>query len=272
VDLFAAADQDLIIKGGRVIDPAQRVDRVADVVIRDGRIAAVRPNITVSGSVDTIDASGKLVVPGLIDIHMHAADKAMPPSIALSTGVTTMVDAGSRGADNIEDLIEIARSAPNRLRILLNLAKRGVEAEGELLNFDNADVTAARRATERHRDLIVGVKARLSRTVVGDRDLEAVRRALDVVTPFGLPVMLHVGQTASPLPAIVALLRRGDIVTHIYAPPPNGMLDDNGTVRPEILQARRRGVLFDVGNGRIGHLTWDVAQRAISQKFLPDTI
>jgi dihydroorotase len=270
-DAFAA-DPDLLIARGRVIDPSQRIDCVADVAVRGGRIVAVKTNIAVSGSVETIDASGKLVVPGLIDIHMHAADPALTPARCLRTGVTTLVDGGSRGADNIEDLVGIAGSAPNRVRVLLNLARRGNDPAGELLNLDNADVGAARRAIERHRDLVVGVKARMSRNLAGDHDLEAVRRARDVAAPFGLPVMLHVGDSVSPLPAIVALLKRGDIVTHVYASPPHGILDDRGVVLPEIREARRRGVLFDVGYGRTGHITWAVAQRALEQDFLPDTI
>jgi dihydroorotase len=93
-----------------------------------------------------------------------------------------------------------------------------------------------------------------------------------VADPFKIPIMVHIGDTASPLPAILALLRPGDIVTHMYAPPPHGMLDDKGKVLPQVLEARRRGILFDFGNGRTAHWTWDVAERAMQQGFLPDTI
>jgi len=141
-----------------------------------------------------------------------------------------------------------------------------------LLDIEKADVPAARRALERSREWIVGIKARLSRSVAGEHDLEAVRRARQVADPLKVPIMVHVGDTVSPLPGILALLRPGDIVTHMYAPAPHGMLDDNGRVLPQVLQARRRGVLFDIGNGRIGHWTWDVAERAMQQGFLPDTI
>ena len=100
-----AADYDLVIRGGRVIDPAQRLDRRADVAIRGGRIAAVRPDIPAPAAAASIDARGALVVPGLIDIHLHARDAALPPSVILGTGVTTMVDAGSKGADNVADMV-----------------------------------------------------------------------------------------------------------------------------------------------------------------------
>jgi dihydroorotase len=194
------------------------------------------------------------------------------PSICLSDGVTSLVDAGSRGADQIDDVVATARGAPNRVRILLNIARTGVLPEGELLDMNRADVAAARKAVERHRDLIVGVKARMSRAVAGNRDLEALRRAQAIVEPSRLRVMVHVGDTASPLPAILELLKPGDIVTHMYAPPPHGIFDDKGRVLPEVLAARRRGIRFDIGNGRVGHITWDVAESAIRQRFLPDTI
>jgi dihydroorotase len=266
-----AAKYELLIKGGRVVDPSQRIDRVLDVGITNSRVASLGPDISASDALELIDARGKVVTAGLVDIHAHI-DPVMLPAHCLSTGVTALVDAGSRGADNVDELITIARQAPNRMRILLNLGRTGLGGRGELLDFANADPVAARRVIDANRDIIIGIKARLSRGVVGERDLDAIDRAHQVTTPLKLPLMVHVGQTVSPMSAILARLRPGDIVTHVYAPPPNGILDDSGRLFPEVLEARRRGVLFDVGNGRNGHITWDVAERAIQQGFLPDTI
>jgi dihydroorotase len=140
------------------------------------------------------------------------------------------------------------------------------------MDIRNADVAAARAAIARDRDVVIGIKARLSNNVAGSGDLEALRRAQEAAAPFNLPVMIHMGQTVSPLPRILELLKRRDVVTHLYAPAPNGILDDNGRLLPEIGVARRRDVWFDFGNGRAGHVTWDVAERAVKQGFLPDTL
>lgn len=272
---LSAAEYDLVIRGGRVIDPSQRIDRIADVAVRAGKFAAVRPGIPSSAGAQSIDAQGKLVVPGLIDIHVHQGDPKLPPSEVLSTGVTAMVDGGSRGADNIDDLITVARNSPNHMRILLNIARTGNNpgGRGEFLDgIEPADVAKCRAAAEKNREWIVGLKARLSRGVTGGLDLEVLRRARQVADAVKIPIMIHMGDTASPLPKILELLRPGDIVTHMYAPPPHGIMDDKGKVLEEVRQARRRGVLFDFGNGRVEHWTWEVAQSGLQQGFAPDTI
>jgi dihydroorotase len=266
-----AAKYDLLITGGRVMDPSRRLDAARDVAISGGRIAAVEPTLTAADAASTIDATGKLVVPGLIDIHTHARSKEMP-SLCLSNGVTSLVDAGSQGVDRIDDVIAAAKGAPNRVRILLNVARTGILPDGELMDITRVDVAAAQKVIAAHRDLIVGVKARLSRTVAGKNDLEALRRAQAITAPLKLPVMIHMGDTLSPLPDILALLKPGDIVTHMYAPPPHGIFDESGRVLPEVLAARKRGVWFDIGNGRVAHIAWAEAERGLKQKFVPDTI
>jgi len=266
----SGAEYDLLVKGGRVIDPSRRFDAAADVAIAKGRIAAVRPSIPASAAAEVVDASGALVTPGLIDVHTHVRSAEMP-GICLSQGVTSLVDAGSRGADQIDSVVAFAKQAPNRVRVLINLSRAGVIDEGDLMDLSRADVALARAAILRHRDVVIGVKARLSRNVVGERDLEAVRRAQEITRPLGLPVMIHIGQGFSTIPQLLPLLKPGDIVTHMYAFPPNTIFDGKGGVLPEVIAARRRGIRFDIGNGRIGHFTWDTMAEGIKAGFLPDT-
>src|SRR5262249_23317704 len=129
----------------------------------------------------------------------------------------------------------------------------------------------AQGAIARNRDVVVGIKARLSQSVAGTNDLEALRRAQEAAAPFGLPVMIHIGQSYSPMRAILPLLKRGDIVTHMYAPAPNGILDDQGRLFPDVLAARRRGIIFDFGNGTLDHFDWATVEKATRQGFWPDT-
>jgi dihydroorotase len=265
-----AARYDLIIRGGLVIDPSVRLAAVRDVAIAGGRIAAVEPGIT-SAAAETIDARGKLVVPGLIDIHTHAGRSADGPVLMLKDGVTGWIDAGSQGADHIADVIAIARSAAQPGRVLINIGRAGILPDGDTMDLRRADVAAARAAIAANREIIAGVKARLSRDVAGENDYEVLRRAQEVASSFGLPVMIHMGQTISPIPRLFDLLKRGDIVTHMFAPPPNSIIDDSGHILPAVLAARRRGVWFDVANGQTGHLRWDTVEAIMKTGFWPDT-
>ncbi|HXS79525.1 MAG TPA: amidohydrolase family protein [Gammaproteobacteria bacterium] len=261
---------DLVIKGGRVIDPSLRLDAVRDVGIAAGHIAAVEPTIDAAAAA-TLNARGKLVVPGLIDIHTHAARDAAGPGLCLRDGVTGWIDAGSAGADNLEPAVEIAKAAPQAGRILVNIGRRGILPEGDTKDVALADVGAARAAIEKHRDWVVGIKARLSETVVGKNDVEVLKRAQQAAEPFGLPVMIHMGQTASSLRDLLPILKTGDIVTHMFAPPPNAIVDDEGRLLPEVFAARRRGIVFDVGNGVRDHIRWDIVEQVMRQGFWPDT-
>jgi dihydroorotase len=263
-----AAAYDLIIRGGRVIDPSAGIDGTRDVAIAGGKIAAVEANIA-GDATETIDARGKIVAPGLIDIHTHAGRSKEGPPMCLQDGVTGWVDAGSGGADNMDAIAAVARGAPQIGRCLVNIARTGVAPGGELNDLSRADVDLARGAIARNRDVVIGVKARLSPVVTGPNDLEALRRAQ--AAAGDLPVMIHVGQNYSPLRTLLAMLKRGDIVTHIYAPGPHSLLDERGRLYPEVMAARRRGIIFDFGNGVVDHFDWDTVEKATKQDFWPDT-
>lgn len=266
-----AQTPDLIIRGGRVIDPSVGLDAVRDVAVSAGRIAEIAPRIS-GAAAETLDASGRIVAPGLIDIHTHAGRDAEGPALALRDGVTALVDAGSAGADRIDEVVAVLRNAPQSSVALVNLARVGITADGELNNLEHANVALAQEAIARNRGIVVGVKLRISANVAGPNDLEALRRAQEIVAPFGLPIMVHVGQNYSPMRAILPLLKRGDIVTHLYAPAPNSILDENGVLLPEVTAARRRGVIFDFGHGRNNHFDWAMVEQAMQQGFWPDTI
>src|SRR5262249_21011519 len=155
---------------------------------------------------------------------------------------TAWVDAGSAGADNIDAAVAGAETGPNHRPPLVNIARTRGTPRGGVIDMRPAHVALPRGAPARHRHLLIGVKARLSAKVAGAGDLEALRRAQEAAVPFNLPVMIHMGQSVSPMRAILALLKRGDIVTHMFAPPPNAIIDDNGRLFPDVLAARRRGV------------------------------
>src|SRR5947208_1917988 len=159
-----AATYDILIKNGRVIDPSVGLDATRDVGIAGGKIVAIDANIT-GDATETIDARGKIVAPGLIDIHVHAGRSKEGPPLALQDGVTGWVDAGSGGADNMDQIAAVARGAPQIGRALINIARTGVAPGGELMNINQANVALAQGGIARNRDVVIGVKARLSDTV-----------------------------------------------------------------------------------------------------------
>ena len=261
---------DLIIRGGRVIDPSLNLDTIADVGIANGRIESIDRELNASAT-DEINATNKIVLPGLLDIHAHYAQDDRGAHICLSDGVTGWVDAGSAGADNIEEMVAVARSAPQSARILLNIGRGGVIPEGDTADISMANVEVAKAAIASNLDYVVGVKARLTSGVTAN-DIVVIRRAQEVASYFNLPLMIHMGQSESSMASLVAELKPGDVVTHMYAPPPNAIINNDGRIFPEILEARRRGIWFDVANGRTDHLRWDTFDAIMETGFWPDTI
>jgi dihydroorotase len=280
-DLGTRAGQlyDLLIKGGTVIDPARNIHSVHDVAVSDGKIAEISPNISPEKSRKTISAAGKLVAPGLIDIHVHVYEGATEAGInadhyCIGHGVTTAVDAGSAGYPSIAGLRKYVINPSNtRLYALLDIGALGtlVGVKDAMENLEWVNSERAAKAANDNKPVVIGIKARLSKDVAGTNDIEGLRRARRAAEDSRLPIMVHIGDTVSPLRAILELLRPGDIVTHCYTPRPHGIVDENGKVLPEIRDARQRGILFDVGHGTF-HFGFDLTEKCLQQGFLPDSI
>jgi len=280
-DMGAALTQsrDLLIKGGTVLDPSQNLHAQLDVAVKNGKIVQVAPDIPADGSRTLISAKGKIVTPGLIDVHVHVFEGVGPTGMnadqyCLGRGVTTAVDAGSTGYFSIAGLRQyVIRPSATRIYALVDIGARGtlMGLAGNYSNLDWVNPQLTARAAEANKPDVVGIKARLSREITGPNDLEVLKRALEAAQICNLPLMVHIGDSFSPLPQILRQLRKGDILTHCFTGRPNGPLDANGKLIPEMLECRERGVLFDVGDGG-PHLSLDVAEKCMQQNFLPDTI
>jgi dihydroorotase len=279
----AGIKYDLLIKGGQVIDPAQGISAVGDVAVVDGRIAQVAQDIPAAEARQLLDARGEIITPGLVDIHVHVYDGVAPLGIpadpnCIAKGVTTVVDAGSSGASTFPGLRKyIINVVDTRVYALLNISVIGQSSvsvdcnDGELLVLGYANPKLAVKTIEKNRDVILGVKVRLSRNIAGENDLKALGLAREAADAVRLPLMVHIGDTHSPLSAILPMMRKGDVVTHSFHGHANGILDERGRIKPEVREAVERGVHLDVGHGR-GSFSFDVIERALKQELLPGTI
>src|SRR2546428_3038839 len=269
----------MLIQGGTVVDPALGPSALRDVRLADGRVAALGENLRPVPGEEVVDARGLFVTPGLVDLHVHVYYGAShyviePDPHCLATGTTTVVDAGSAGALTFAAfrtyVIEVAET---RILPLLNIGAPGMlSAEGgELEDVRFIDRAKALQTIEANRDLIRGVKVRLSRQQAGGNAGVALRTALDTAAAARLPLMVHVGDTPIPLEDILRALRPGDVMTHCFHGREQGGLDGRGRVRDEARRAVGRGVIFDVGHG-VGSFTFAVARAALAQDLRPGTI
>ena len=276
----AALRYDLVIANGDVLDPVQKTRARRDVGIRFGQIAAVAPGIPPDRAVQRIDAGGKLVTPGLIDLHTHLcphlgiglpADELVP-----ITATTTAVSAGDAGAHTFGNFRHgVVPQSRTRLFGFVHIASIGLAgglAPGEMLNIDYANVEACAKAVAENADLTLGVKVRITDSVVGQNGLEPLRRAIRAAEMAGkqFRVMCHIGAAPGNLSDLLDLLRPGDILTHAYSGAGNNTVQ-NGRVLPAALAAKRRGVIVDVGHGG-GSFDYTVCEPALQQGFGPDTI
>ena len=270
---------DLLIREGTVIDPSQNLHAELDVAIANGKIAEVAGNIPGSQAREVVSAAGRIVCPGLIDIHAHVYESVglqglSPDSYYLARGVTTVVDAGSAGYTTIAGLRKyIAGSSRARVYALVDIGTFGMVGgiRGVLENMAHVQPAETADAIRNNKPVAVGVKVRLSESVVGTEDLEVLRRTREAAEGADVPMMVHVGDTHSPLRDILNRMRPGDVLTHYLHPDRHGVLDENGKVLPEVLEARQRGILFDVGHGS-SHFAFRVAEQCMQQGFHPDTV
>ena len=269
---------DLLIKGGIVVDPSQDLHAVRDVALADGLVAAVEPSID-GAAAETIDATGLIVSPGLMDLHVHAfwggSTYGIEPDAGnISRGVTTAVDAGSAGAWTFPAFrSHVMDRADTRLYALLNISAAGMvfHDNAELHDLSLADVGQAVEAGNLNSDVVVGIKARLGRVQAADNDADSLKRAIEAAEAIGGFVMIHVGNSATPLPDLMRMLRPGDAVTHSFHGFADGVLDDSGAVIEGMKEAQARGVVIDVGHGA-GGFSFRAAEKALSEGVMPGTI
>ena len=267
---------DLLIRGGKVIDPSQQLHALRDVAISRGRIARIAERIDPSEAVQVVDATGKIVTPGLIDSHVHVYDGVSvyaiaPDVVGVARGVTTLIDSGSAGANTFNGFRRyVVQPSRTRIFCILNISSVGLAIRNELhdLSLINNDSTV--RVVEANRDVIVGIKVRLTQDIPEGQDLEVMRLGREAGDRAGVPLMVHIGGQRSALPEILKYLRPGDVITHVFASR-GGLLDDQGRVFPEVFEAVRNGIRLDVGHGS-GHFNFAVAERLMGEGLLPTSI
>jgi dihydroorotase len=274
---------DLILRGGRVIDPSQQLDAVADVAFAGGKVARVAPGLKADGATDVRDVAGAIVTPGLIDMHTHVYWGGTSLGIDAEdfcrrSGVTTSIDTGSAGPGNFagfrKHVIE-----PSEVRILtfLHISFAGIYAFSTNVMVGESEeirLMAPRDAVavaDANRDLIVGIKVRVGLHASGRSGAVPLDIALEAAEEAGLPLMCHIDFPPPSYEEVIARLRPGDILTHAFRPFPNTPATAQGTVKRAMLDARARGVLFDIGHGKAS-FAFKTARAMLANGFLPDTI
>lgn len=275
---------DLLIHGGTVHDPASGTVGALDVGVSQGRIVAIDEDLPRAGAGTLLDASGKIVLPGLVDFHTHVYWGGTPlgvdPNVlAPAAGVTTWVDAGSAGAGNVEGLVRhVVDRSPVTIRFFVHVSYIGLVPVGqtdlrfgELFDHRLADAAACLRVVEAYPEHVIGIKVRIGHGSTGPNGMDSMRVARSLGDWTGLPVMVHISNPPPLLGDVLPYLNEGDIVTHCYTPGMMGILDRHGKLLPSVQAARDRGVLFDVAHGA-GSFAFEVAEAALAQGFTPDII
>jgi dihydroorotase len=274
---------DLVLAGGRLVDPARGIDTTLDVAIAGGRIAAVGERLPTTGAGQVLDVRGLLVTPGLIDLHTHVywlgnTSGVDPNGAAAASAATTLVDAGSTGAGTFAGFrAHVVERTPYRVLAFLNISFAGITGALGRVDFPEAgdvrllNAWEAVRLARQHPEVIRGIKVRLGRHGSGELGTTALRVAQEAAEMLGLPVMAHIDDPPPRVADVLAFLRPGDVLTHAFRAAPNCLLTGAGQVRAEAREARARGVVFDVGHG-FRMLSLDVIRRCLDQGFPPDTV
>lgn len=274
-------DFELVITGGRVIDPSQAIDRVTDVAFSGGKVAEVGDGLAARAR-SLVDAAGRIVTPGLIDLHTHVywggTSLGVDPLVLARGGATTLVDTGSAGPGNYPGFLEhVIKPCPARIIAYLNVSFAGIYGfskrimvgeSGDLrlmAPLDAVEVAAA------NRDTLAGIKVRVGMNASGNSGLVPLQIARQVAERVDMPMMVHIDVPPPTLEDVLALMRPGDILTHCFRPFPNTPATADGKVLPAVLEARERGVIFDIGHG-MGSFSFATARVMLANGFLPDTI
>src|SRR6201987_4100480 len=274
---------DLILKGGRIIDPSQKLDRVADIAFADGKVAKIDANLRPDRGTEVRDVSGYIVTPGLIDMHTHVYWGGTSLGIdaedfCRTSGVTTAIDTGSAGPGNFAGFRKhvIDRSAV-RILAYLHVSFAGIFAFSNTVSVGESEElrlmapAEAGDVAEANRDVIIGIKGRVGRNAGGTSGAAPLDIALQAAEQAGLPLMCHIDFPPPSYEEVLARLRPGDVLTHAFRPFPNAPVDAQGKVKDAVLRARERGVLFDIGHGK-GSFAVKTARGMLANGFYPDTI
>jgi dihydroorotase len=271
---------DLVIRGGRVIDPGQGLDAVMDVAFAGGKVAALGQGLQGRAA---RDAAGLVVTPGLIDLHTHVywggtSLGVEADAYSRQSSVTTSVDTGSAGPGNFPGFkAHVIDKARSRVLVYLHVSFAGIYAFSPTVMVGESHdmrLMAAREAVAVARanpETIIGIKVRVGRHASGPSGIQPLDVALDVADAAGLPLMVHIDEPPPTYAEVVARLRPGDVLTHCLRPFPNAPVTADGQLREAVVAARARGVLFDVGHG-MGSFSWNTARHAAAAGFWPDTI
>jgi dihydroorotase len=269
---------DLLLKGGHVLDPSQDLDGIYDLAVTKGAISALAPELDWGEAARAIDVSGKLVMPGLVDLHTHAywgvCEYGVEPDLAfLPRGTTTILDVGSAGAMTLPGFRRyVVERSRTRIKALLHVNTAGMtHTVGELIGLQYLDPERTAAVAKENADLIVGIKVRLSRNVAGENDWQAFSAARKAAELAGLPLMVHFGSSFTPLARVLDAMRPGDILTHCFSGRENNIMDAQNRLLPEVWSAVRRGVNIDLGHGK-GSFNFDTAAAALAQGLIPTTI